>query len=400
MKRTLLLLSLFAVPGMLTSCKDEAATPAPDNTSSVAEVIKSAPEPAAEVSQTAVFHPDELGQSYGCYDMERICACDDGYEGKMVDLQKLKVGDLLEDFCYGAYEAGRTDLVLQCLEMGMDPNSGIKYAAWLGRMDIIQSLFDQGADDYYWGLEGAARGGHMDIVQLMLDKGATDYHAGLEGAARGGHMDIVQLMLDKGASNYNAGLYGAARGGHMDIVQLMLDKGATNYDAGLNGAARGGHLDIVQLMLNKGATDYNWGLRGAAWGGHMEIVQLMLSKGATDYDLGLYNAAECGHLDIVQLLLSKGATDYNLGLEGAVYSGHMEIVQLMLEKGANPNAGFYSAAILGRAEIIKILLAQPGIDVNQKKSSGSTALDEAVDKGHIECIELIRAAGGKRGKEL
>ena len=181
-------------------------------------------------------------------------------------------------------------------------------------------------------------------------------------------------------------------------------------------------MDIVQLMLNKGATDYNWGLRGAAWGGHMEIVQLMLSKGATDYDLGLYNAAECGHLDIVQLLLSKGATDYNLGLEGAVYSGHMEIVQLMLEKGANPNAGFYSAAILGRAEIIKILLAQPGIDVNQKessgsiiekillaqsgidvnqkKSSGSTALDEAVDKGHIECIELIRAAGGKRGKEL
>ena len=319
MKRTLLLLSLFAVPGMVTSCKDEAATPAPDNTSSVAEVTKSAPEPAAEVSQTAVFHPDELGQSYGCYDMERICACDDGYQGKMVDLQKLKVGDLLEDFCYGAYEAGRTDLVLQCLEMGMDPNSGIKYAAWLGRMDIIQSLFDQGADDYYWGLEGAARGGHMDIVQLML---------------------------------------------------------------------------------NKGATDYNWGLRGAAWGGHMEIVQLMLSKGATDYDLGLYNAAECGHLDIVQLLLSKGATDYNLGLEGAVYSGHMEIVQLMLEKGANPNAGFYSAAILGRAEIIKILLAQPGIDVNQKESSGSTALDEAVDKGHIECIELIRAAGGKRGKEL
>ena len=130
------------------------------------------------------------------------------------------------------------------------------------------------------------------------------------------------------------------------------------------------------------------------------LLSFQHDKGATDYKWGLYNAAECGHLDIVQLLLDKGATDYNLGLKGAVYSGHMEIVQLMLEKGANPNAGFYSAAILGRAEIIKILLAQPGIDVNQKKSSGSTALDEAVDKGHIECIELIRAAGGKRGKEL
>ncbi len=372
MKRTLLLLSLFAVPGMLTSCKDEAATPAPVNTATVAEVTESAPEPAAEVSQTAVFHPDELGQSYGCTSLEQIRAYDDGYEGKMVDLQKLKVGDLLEPFCRGAYEAGRTDLVLQCLEMGMNPNSGIQYAAWLGRMDIIQSLFDQGADRYYEGLEGAARGGHMDIVQLMLDKGADpDY--GLRGAARGGHMDIVQLMLDKGATDYYNGLRGAARGGYIDIVQLMLNKGATDYDGGLWYAAEGGHLDIVQLMLDKGATDYNRGLEGAAWGGHMDIVQLMLDK---------------------------GATDYNAGLEGAACGGHMDIVQLMLEKGANPNAGFYSAALLGRAEIIKILLAQPGIDVNQKESSGSTALDAAVDTGHIECIELIRAAGGKRGKEL
>ena len=426
MKRTLILLSLFAVPGMLTSCKDEAATPAPVNTATVAEVTKSAPEPAAEVSQTAVFHPDELGQSYGCTRLEQIRAYDDGYKGKMVDLQKLKVGDLLGWYCSGAYEAGRTDLVLQCLEMGMNPNEGMKYAAWLGRMDIIQSLFDQGADDYYWGLKGAARGGHMDIVQLLLSKGA-DPDSGLMGAAWGGHMDIVQLLLSKGATDYDYGLRGAARGGHMDIVRLMLDKGATDYNDGLYRAADGGHLDIVQLLLDKGATDYNVGLYDAARGGHMDIVQLLLDKGATKYDKGLWYAAEGGHLDIVQLLLSKGATDYNRGLEGAALGGHMDIVQLLLskgadnyndglecaaegghmdivqlllEKGANPNAGFYSAALLGRAEIIKILLAQPDIDVNQKESWGSTALDAAVDTGHIECIELIRAAGGKRGKEL
>ena len=379
MKRTLILLSLFSVPGMLTSCKDEAATPAPVNTATVAAVTESAPEQvveepstaSAEVSQLAVFHLDKLCHLLGFTDAE-IKIIRAGYTGDTATLGNLKDKNHIGIYCIGATAGGNKELVLQCLDKGADPNDG---------------------------LIGAALGGHMDIVQLMLEKGA-DPNGGLIGAASGGHMDIVQLMLDKGATGYNRGLIGAALGGHMDIVQLMLNKGATYYNDGLIGAASGGHMDIVQLLLDKGATNYNRGLEVAARGGHMDIVQLMLKKGATDYNVGLEVAASGGHMDIVQLMLEKGATDYNRGLEGAAWGGHMDIVQLMLEKGANPNEALYSAALSGRAEIIKILLVQPSIDVNQKNSWGSTALDAAVDTGHNDCAELLRAAGGKRGKEL
>jgi len=87
----------------------------------------------------------------------------------------------------------------------------------------------------------------MNIVQLMFDKGATNYNWGLEGAALGGHMDIVQLLLSKGADP-DAGLESAAEGGHMDIVQLMLSKGATNLDSALETAESNGHTKCAELI--------------------------------------------------------------------------------------------------------------------------------------------------------
>ena len=254
MKRTLILLSLFAVPGILTSCKEE-------------------PDPPKVVFKSISFS-DSLSPE------ERKKAYEDGYEGKIVDLHDPKIRDLLNDYYNGACSAGHMDIVLQCLENGADPGRGLLYAAL---------------------------GGHMNIVQLMLDKGATDYDRALARAAEGGHMNIVQLMLDKGATDYNEGLNGAARGGHMDIVQLMLKKGA-DPNWGIEPAAEHGHLDIVQLMLDKGAGPY-WGLCRAAMGGHPEIVKLLLAhpgidvnkqdpNGITPLDLAERNGknSECAEL--------------------------------------------------------------------------------------------------------
>ena len=255
MKRTLILLSLFAVPGILTSCKEE-------------------PDPPQLVFKSISFSDSRSPE-------ERKKAYEDGYEGKIVDLHDPKIRNLLNDYYNGACSAGHMDIVLQCLENGADPGRGLLYAAL---------------------------GGHMNIVQLMLDKGATDYDRALARAAEGGHMDIVQLMLDKGADP-NWGIARAAEGGHMDIVQLMLDKGATDYNKGLSGAASGGHMDIVQLMLKKGA-DPNWGIEPAAEHGHLDIVQLMLDKGAGPY-WGLCRAAMGGHPEIVKLLLAHPGIDVN-----------------------------------------------------------------------------------------
>ena len=97
MKRTLILLSLFAVPGILTSCKEE-------------------PDPPKVVFKSISFS-DSLSPE------ERKKAYEDGYEGKIVDLHDLKIRNLLNDYYDGACSAGHQDLVLQCLENGAGPAS-------------------------------------------------------------------------------------------------------------------------------------------------------------------------------------------------------------------------------------------------------------------------------------
>ena len=186
MKRALLLLSLLAVPCVLTSYMAEAA-PSTDT--------------AAPGTDAATVSPlDKLCKlmKLSGRSEKEIKILHAGYEGDTVTLESLKDKKHIGVYCTGAAAAGNKELVLQCLDKGGPPD---------------------------WGLYGAAMGGHMDIVQLMLDKGTINYDWGLRGAAMGGHMDIVQLMLSKGAKP-NDGLWGAARRGHLEIVWLMLEQGA------------------------------------------------------------------------------------------------------------------------------------------------------------------------------
>ena len=50
------------------------------------------------------------------------------------------------------------------------------------------------------------------------------------------------------------------------------------------------------------------------------------------------------------------------------------------------------AAQEGRAETIKVLVAQPGIDIEAQLPGGRTALSQASKNGHVESVELLLAA--------
>ena len=233
MKRALLLLSLLAVPCVVTSCKDDAA-PGTDTA-------------APDTSITTESPLDKM-----CKRMKAMSMSDEdvkifrtAYEGDTTTLNNLKDGIHIDTYCTGAAAAGNKELVLQCLDKGADPDYGLAYAAWGGHMEIVKLLLDKGARPAA-GLSGAAEDGHMEIVKLLLDKGA-DPDWGLRWAAEGGHTDIVQLMLDNGADP-NAGLRHAAEGGHMEIVKLLLDKGATDLDSAYNSAESKGHTKCAKLI--------------------------------------------------------------------------------------------------------------------------------------------------------
>jgi ankyrin repeat protein len=98
-------------------------------------------------------------------------------------------------------------------------------------------------------------------------------------------------------------------------------------------------------------------------------------------------------MEMVQFLLDKGANPSS-GLSSAAYLGDVNIVKLLLSKGAELGASLHFAASSGHADIVALLLAQPGVDVNQTDAYGNTPLHDALEFGHEDCAELIRAAGG------
>ena len=85
----------------------------------------------------------------------------------------------------------------------------------------------------------------------------------------------------------------------------------------------------------------------------------------------------------------------------AAEAGNIEKVRLMLAAGINPNSATKSsetplcmAAREGHAEVVKLLLAAPGIDVNKAYAAGWTPLSWAAREGHAEVVKLLLAAPG------
>ena len=193
MKRSLILLSLLAGPCLFCSYKAEADTLTTAETR--AEATGKKPVPAHIYN-----HFKEYSFFFTYKESDALCA---GYEGNTAVLDKLTNRTYISYFCAGAAAAGHTELVLQCLGKGADPDYGLRGAAAAGHLHIVSLLLDHGANDYNDGMIVAAEAGHFPIVHLLLDKGG-DPKFGFESAAKGGHTDIVKFMYDQGACQYDA----------------------------------------------------------------------------------------------------------------------------------------------------------------------------------------------------
>lgn len=224
----------------------------------------------------------------------------------------------------------------------------------------------------------------------------------------------------------------ACEQGNSTIVKLLLAGGITarqlNNEEVLKIAAQNGHTEIVKLLLAAPGISPNSGypLEVAARHGHTEIVKLLLA--APDIRV---NDGKCL---IIEETNRWGSTSrsyiYNnfTPLTGAVKNNHAEIVRLLLEApGIEVNHKYrdgdfeytplMQAVADSRTEIVKLLLAAPGIDVDKqyrwgRESRGGifhpyyeppyevdiyeTALSLAEKRGNTEIIKLLRAAGARK----
>ena len=149
----------------------------------------------------------------------------------------------------------------------------------------------------------------------------------------------------------------------------------------------------------------------AARYGHTEIVEGLLGQGADreaqaiDARDALYIASEQGHTAIVPILLDRGFAINQRADNGwtplliAAARGHVGVVELLLSRKEieldwRSDGGFtaiYWASYYNHPEIIGLLL-QAGADPTIAAEDGDTPLDEARDRGHEECIQLLEVS--------
>ena len=184
-------------------------------------------------------------------------------------------------------------------------------------------------------------------------------------------------------------LHKAAREGDADRVRELLDTGA----------------DVNVRNANKGRLQYT-PLHWAAYYGHLEIADILISRGADldaddpYYSTPLYLAAEEGHPEVVEFLISKGA---KVNVKSS-WSGYTPLHRAAW--GPVAMRKHLGGRTVSEAELnenyLKIvgMLLEKGAKVNARDNDGKTPLDQAIEGGTKETVDLLRKHGGKTGEKF
>ena len=116
-------------------------------------------------------------------------------------------------------------------------------------------------------------------------------------------------------------------------------------------------------------------------------------------------AVQQAQVDMVKLLLASGAKFHGGEMATAAFAGNQDeslaMVTALIKAGADVNSPHVDyrhtalqwASYKGNKEMVKLLLAQPGIKLDAINIDGDTALMAAAEHGHPEIAEMLLKAG-------
>ena len=245
----------------------------------------------------------------------------------------------------------------------------------------------------------ACRRGDLESLELSLsvapEMAIKKFRSALTGkqvsllsvAAGRGDIACLKVLISKGANDLDTALLNAAEGGHVECLKLLIDKGANNLNTALKSAI--GHVECVRLLFEAGADDLVGAQMMAIRKGDSGSLQLALKNESRDVDHLMIYCAARGAAECFQVLIDHGA---KLGpsLLVAANFGQVDVARVILSNVEVSSDGIYlalwSAARAGKTDCMKFLLEKvPEINL----LSLQTALDEARDGGHTECVEYL-----------
>ncbi len=283
-----------------------------------------------------------------------------------------------------AAESGVNQDVEAALEAGakitstLGDDNGLHLSASEGHQSVVLTLLA-------WGLDPNIRGQQL-LTALMY-------------AAVGGHLPCAQTLLDHGALTDLKDEYGdtalmhAASSNYSDIVAEFLDKGANDKiknneeKTDLQLAEEKNNQDVVRIMKARNNKDIlNQEMLAAAGEGKQRLVHGLITAGADletrdEYNsTALHLSAQNGHESVVRLLLLQPGIDVNF-------------------RGYNNRTPLMTAAFFGHHRVTRLLI-KSGADLNLQTNLGDTALMLAAEQGHTRIgIELLEAGADRDIKD-
>ncbi|XP_031834870.1 ankyrin repeat domain 61 water witch [Nomia melanderi] len=302
-------------------------------------------------------------------------------------------------------------------------NTLLLHASFIGRLDLMASLHEAGADLNYSEQEQGLSPLHLcafnnslEGVQYLLNNGAIisldQTHTPFYYAAFGNALKVAQYFLQLGISQESpcaeeTVLHAAARSNALGVLKLLAPHNPTLNKLDCNGygvihhAADSGDPACLTVLLNascqidlptkKGDT----ALHLAAEAGCMENVEILIERGANVHfknhrgQTALHIAARSQSLECVELLLKKGGCDPDIEDNDERTALHLalgrsllayDVTEFLIKWRANINktdkygyTPLHIAALNELSQCVDILI-QHGADLSARTKGGTSAL--------------------------
>ncbi|CAN5974089.1 unnamed protein product [Sphagnum jensenii] len=267
----------------------------------------------------------------------------------------------------------------------------IQMAVQMGHVPIVKILLETPEVEIAWALHGAAKNGHRGMVEELLNSKKEIRVNTLKH-------EILDDAQDRSSfgEEFNP-LHLASIYGHASIVQALCEDKKRRLQVNIESkpvgmtavqmAARMGHVQIVKILLQRPEVDITWALHGAARNGHRGMVEELLNSGKEVR----VNTLKQEILDDAQDRSSFGEEFNPLHL-ASIY-GHASVVealcgdrkrrlQVNIESKPTGVTAVQMAARMGHAQIVKILLQRPEVDI-------AWAVHAAAKNGHHGVVEEL-----------